>query len=49
MSNWFELIVGILEICIGIYFTQKGNEARYIFFMLGGFHIANGLKGFEDK
>ena len=49
MIDWFELIVGILELCLGIYLTKTSNEGRYIFFLLAGHHITKGLKGLEDK
>ena len=50
--NWFEIIVGIIEIIIAtvsIYILNKTNSVWCVFFMLGGYHVAKGLYEKEDK
>lgn len=50
--NWFEIIVGLIEIIIAtvaIYFLNKTNSGWCVFFMLGGYRFAKGLYDKEDK
>lgn len=46
--KWFEIIIGVIEIILAIYFTKQQNNLRYMFFMFGGFHLAKGLRGIDD-
>lgn len=42
-----EIIFGIIEFFIGIYFTYKGYNMNVLFLLMAGYHLGKGMWGGE--
>lgn len=40
-----EILFGIVELCIGIYFSYKGTDMNIFFLLMSGYHFGKGIWG----